>query len=88
MRVQVYSLDARNHGDSPHSSDTSYFALAEDIKTFIESEMNGPAIVMGHSMGGRAAMTLALTNVSEPYIFQLNQDGTSKRDWGLLRKAY
>ncbi|CAD7087012.1 unnamed protein product [Hermetia illucens] len=57
---QIITLDARNHGDSPHSPEHTYSHLAADIAAFLK-EMNIPkAIVIGHSMGGRTMMYLAL----------------------------
>lgn len=57
---RVLSLDMRNHGDSFWSDDHSYAALAADLAGVIEAN-GGRADVMGHSMGGKAAMVLALT---------------------------
>lgn len=56
----VIALDMRNHGDSFWDDDHSYAAMARDIAEVIEAH-GGQADVMGHSMGGKAAMTLALT---------------------------
>ncbi|UFS64463.1 MULTISPECIES: alpha/beta fold hydrolase [Paracoccus] len=57
---RVISVDMRNHGDSFHDPDHSYAALAGDLAEVIAAE-GGRADVLGHSMGGKAAMTLALT---------------------------
>lgn len=57
---QVVSVDMRNHGDSFHDPDHSYDALAGDLARVIE-RTGGPVDVVGHSMGGKAAMRLALT---------------------------
>ncbi|WP_411969801.1 alpha/beta fold hydrolase [Paracoccus sp. DMF] len=57
---RVISVDMRNHGDSFHDPDHSYPALAQDLARVIEAS-GGKADVLGHSMGGKAAMTLALT---------------------------
>lgn len=57
---QVYTLDARNHGDSPHSSAFSYNLMSEDVKQLMVKESISKAILIGHSMGGRTAMNLAL----------------------------
>ncbi|TPE50258.1 alpha/beta fold hydrolase [Amaricoccus solimangrovi] len=57
---QVISVDMRNHGDSPWDAEHSYPAMAADLARVIE-EHGGRAAVMGHSMGGKAAMVLALT---------------------------
>lgn len=58
---QVISVDMRNHGDSPHSAEHSYAALAGDLAEII-SEYGGKADVAGHSMGGKSAMALALSH--------------------------
>jgi len=49
----------RNHGSSLHSDDHSYTALADDLAEVIAAH-GGQADVLGHSMGGKAAMVLAL----------------------------
>jgi len=59
-RYRVFSLDLRNHGDSPWHPDMSYEAMAGDVRAFIEAQDIAGAAVMGHSMGGKAAMALAL----------------------------
>jgi len=55
---RVVAVDMRNHGDSPWSDDHSYPALAADLAEVIDA-LGGRADVLGHSMGGKAAMTLA-----------------------------
>lgn len=57
---RVLLADLRNHGDSPHDPRMDYPAMAEDLAALIEAE-GGRAAVLGHSMGGKAAMVLALT---------------------------
>ena len=59
-RGPVIAVDMRNHGASPRAPDHSYPALAADLAEVIAAE-GGPADVLGHSMGGKAAMMLALT---------------------------
>lgn len=56
----VYIPDQRNHGRSPHSPDFNYFVLMDDLKTFIETHISVPVDLIGHSMGGKTAMLLAL----------------------------
>jgi esterase len=57
---KVYSLDLRNHGQSPHSEDFDYPSMVKDLDEFIDTNaLQGPVIV-GHSMGGKAAMNFAL----------------------------
>ncbi|KGJ04666.1 esterase [Paracoccus halophilus] len=57
---RVLSVEMRNHGDSFHDPDHSYRALADDLAELIEAN-GGQADILGHSMGGKAAMMLALT---------------------------
>lgn len=59
----VVAADARNHGDSPHDSSHTYFDLASDVSQLITKLSMKKVHVIGHSMGGRTAMTLALTEV-------------------------
>jgi pimeloyl-ACP methyl ester carboxylesterase len=56
---QVIAVDMRNHGSSLHSDNHSYTALADDLAEVIAAH-GGQADVLGHSMGGKAAMVLAL----------------------------
>jgi esterase len=59
-RHRVYSVDLRNHGRSPNAADMSYCTMADDVLRLIEREsLDQPALV-GHSMGGKVAMALAL----------------------------
>ncbi len=61
-RRRVWSLDLRNHGDSPWDPDMSYESMAGDIRAFMEAQGIAGAAVLGHSMGGKAAMALALAH--------------------------
>lgn len=63
----VIGVDARNHGDSPHDSSHTYLELASDVSRLITSLSLSQAVVIGHSMGGRTGMTLALTEVRTFY---------------------
>ncbi len=56
----VYTPDLRNHGRSPWTESMSYRELAGDVASFIERHDLGKTVVLGHSMGGKAAMVLAL----------------------------
>lgn len=56
----VYCLDLRNHGLSPHDDDVSFDAMAADIIEFMDSQSIENTILMGHSLGGKVAMHLAL----------------------------
>ncbi|MEQ9258795.1 MAG: alpha/beta fold hydrolase [Roseovarius sp.] len=57
---QVLAVDMRNHGRSPWEKSHAYPDLAADLAEVIEAH-GGPMDVLGHSMGGKAAMVLALT---------------------------
>jgi pimeloyl-ACP methyl ester carboxylesterase len=56
---EVVAVDMRNHGASARHPDHSYAALAADLAEVIG---DAPHDVLGHSMGGKAAMVLALTH--------------------------
>ncbi len=57
----VFALDLRNHGHSPDSDDFTYGAMAGDVREFVLEHGLSPASVIGHSMGGKTAMELALS---------------------------
>ncbi|KAG5643272.1 hypothetical protein DXG03_001239 [Asterophora parasitica] len=58
----VYALDLRNHGSSPHAAPMTYESMAADVKRFIEKSSLNDVSLFGHSMGGKVAMTLALSS--------------------------
>lgn len=58
----VVTPDLRNHGRSPHVPSISYPEMAEDLRIFMEEHWMFSAAVVGHSMGGKVAMQLALTH--------------------------
>ena len=57
---RVIALDLRNHGASPHDPAMSYDGMAEDVRQTMAQLGALPATLIGHSMGGKAAMRLAL----------------------------
>ncbi|MGZ9812215.1 alpha/beta fold hydrolase [Pseudoroseicyclus sp. H15] len=59
-RGQVILPDMRNHGQSPWADSHGYADMAADLGELIEAH-GGQADVLGHSMGGKAAMVLALS---------------------------
>ncbi len=59
-RFRVIAIDLRNHGDSPHAATMDYPAMAADVRETLQAQDALPAGVMGHSMGGKVAMRLAL----------------------------
>lgn len=58
---QVVAVDMRNHGNSPWTERHRYADMAEDLAEVIAA-IGGRADVLGHSMGGKAAMMLALSH--------------------------
>lgn len=56
----VVTPDLRNHGRSPHLPEHSYPLMAEDVRAFLEEHWIFHSTLMGHSMGGKVAMQLAL----------------------------
>ncbi|MBT3229006.1 MAG: alpha/beta fold hydrolase [Candidatus Marinimicrobia bacterium] len=59
---QVYALDQRNHGSSPHESAMNYAELVHDLHQFIAQERLGSVHIVGHSMGGKVGMLFASTH--------------------------
>ena len=59
---EVYVLDMRNHGQSPHAQDMTYKAMRNDLEEFMNTHNIGKAILLGHSMGGKTAMFFAVQN--------------------------
>lgn len=58
---RVLAVDMRNHGESPRADSQGYPDMAADLAEVIAAEGGGePMDVLGHSMGGKAAMALAL----------------------------
>ncbi|MEO0388625.1 MAG: alpha/beta fold hydrolase [Pseudomonadota bacterium] len=57
---EVVAVDLRNHGDSGWDATHDYPAMASDLADTLAT-LGGTADVLGHSMGGKAAMLLALT---------------------------
>ncbi|KNE60825.1 hypothetical protein AMAG_18695 [Allomyces macrogynus ATCC 38327] len=63
--TDIYALDLRNHGDSPHHPEMTYEAMARDVAHFVEREDLDRPLVVGHSMGGKVAMQLALEHADK-----------------------
>jgi len=60
LGYEVHMLDLRNHGRSFHSNEFNYEAMAQDIVDYCH-EMNLKNInIIGHSMGGKVAMLVAV----------------------------
>ncbi|CAN9501116.1 unnamed protein product [Ophioblennius macclurei] len=58
---QVLTVDARNHGNSPHSPSLTYEDMSGDLLHLLAKLRIEKCVLVGHSMGGKTAMTTALT---------------------------
>lgn len=57
---KVFTVDQRNHGRSPHTDSMDYQSMAADVQDLMEQEELGSTHIIGHSMGAKTAMQLAL----------------------------
>ncbi|KAI0291345.1 alpha/beta-hydrolase [Multifurca ochricompacta] len=61
LQRSVYTLDLRNHGSSPHAMPMNYEAMTTDVIHFLRSHSLSNISLLGHSMGGKVAMAVALS---------------------------
>ncbi|XP_026090214.1 protein ABHD11-like isoform X1 [Carassius auratus] len=61
---KVLTVDARNHGKSPHSPVFTYKAMTDDLTHLLGQLHIGKCVLIGHSMGGKVAMATALSQPS------------------------
>ena len=57
---EVFIVDARNHGQSPHANEFNYDVMADDLYEFLMQHNIIDPIILGHSMGGKTAMQFAM----------------------------
>jgi len=57
----VFTIDLRNHGESAHANSMYYIEMMEDLKQFVQDQGIDKFSLLGHSLGGKVAMTFALT---------------------------
>ena len=57
---EVFVIDARNHGQSPHNDEFNYDVMADDLYGFLMEQNIVDPIILGHSMGGKTAMQFAM----------------------------
>jgi esterase len=57
---QVFAIDLRNHGRSPHSDSFDYDVMVADLREFMEHHALRRIMLLGHSMGGKVAMQFAI----------------------------
>lgn len=58
---QCILVDLRNHGRSPHDPEMTFRVMMQDVYELIQDLELENVILLGHSMGGKIAMELALT---------------------------
>jgi len=63
QHFQIISVDLRNHGQSPHHEHMNYDVMANDVIELMNDLHIDQAHIIGHSMGGKVAMQLAINNV-------------------------
>ncbi|TFY55389.1 hypothetical protein EVJ58_g8280 [Rhodofomes roseus] len=71
LDTPVYSLDLRNHGTSPHARPMNYAAMATDVLHFFRTHSLTNVSLLGHSMGGKVAMSVALSPECPPDLKHL-----------------
>lgn len=59
--LPVYAVDLRNHGTSPHAEGMNYVDMASDLLRFVEGHSLKNVALIGHSMGGKAVQSFALS---------------------------
>jgi pimeloyl-ACP methyl ester carboxylesterase len=64
-RHRVLTFDLRNHGASPWADGMSYAELVEDLQVSFRARRLDHAALLGHSMGGKVAMLMALLHPDE-----------------------
>ncbi|XP_072496309.1 sn-1-specific diacylglycerol lipase ABHD11-like isoform X2 [Notamacropus eugenii] len=95
---KVLTVDARNHGESPHNADCSYEAMSSDLLALLSQLRLTPCVLIGHSMGGRTAMAFALqkdasirqylfnslVRVNGKYVWKVNAENLWQQQQQLL----
>ena len=83
----VFAVDLRNHGDSPHDPVHDYTHLAEDVESFIDTHQLKRPTLIGHSMGAKTAMCVALKSPQKVAnlipVDNAPVDAALKTDFGL-----
>lgn len=66
--VPVYTIDLRNHGESPHLDGMHYADMASDVVRFLGERQLQGSLLIGHSMGGKTALATALSPELSPGV--------------------
>ena len=73
---QVFLIDQRNHGKSPHSTNWDYNVMSSDLEEFLLEKKLTNVILLGHSMGGKTVMNFACNqpkNAENKNIFNIEK---------------
>lgn len=84
---QIFAIDQRNHGNSPHSDDHSYSLMASDLHEFCDKMKIRSSHFIGHSMGGKTAMQFALSFpdlVDRLVIVDIGPSDSKERHYAIL----
>ncbi|CAB03219.1 sn-1-specific diacylglycerol lipase ABHD11 [Caenorhabditis elegans] len=85
LEAPVYAVDVRNHGSSPHTETMSYTEMAEDLVLFIdkvkEETKKTRVNLLGHSMGGKIVMRLAIDSKWSDRIEKLIVEDVSPKGY-------
>ena len=57
---EVFAVDQRNHGESPHDEVHTYAAMRDDLREFMDDQGIEKATLLGHSMGGKTVISFAM----------------------------
>ncbi len=60
QNFEIFLIDQRNHGNSPHSNSHNYSDLKNDLLEFMDDQNIEKAVLLGHSMGGKTVMFFAI----------------------------
>ncbi|MCZ4695905.1 alpha/beta fold hydrolase [Ancylomarina euxinus] len=60
QNFEVFLIDQRNHGNSPHADSHTYSDLKNDLLEFMDDQQIDKAVLLGHSMGGKTVMFFAI----------------------------
>lgn len=83
----VYSVDLPNHGRSPHSADTTLASMATQLSQWLEQRGLTCAHMLGHSLGGKVVMELALKDpakVSRLAVMDIAPSAYEQRHQGVF----
>ncbi|KAI8459169.1 alpha/beta hydrolase [Phakopsora pachyrhizi] len=76
LSTEVYTLDLRNHGESPSQVGSNlYLEYAGDVQNFVDQRGFKSVNIIGHSLGGKVAMIFSILK----HLNQLSNPDTSKK---------